>query len=251
MKKYLMGIAALAVLITGCTTKTSVVTVGDKDGIINENGEVQVKPVYKRMHRLDTLSTNNYEHPHYINLHWLHLNGEKYAVVRNVDNKYGIIDEEGNLKLKVVFDSIGQFINGFAKVEVNNKFGLINEDLEVVLKPIYDDVRTVIDDAIVVKNFMKNNRVQYGCLNTDMQLVAPLDYDMIYLSNEKRMRVKKDNLWGFMDTSCNLIVEPKYKFVNDFSNGLAKVETTDGLFTYIDLDGKEIERKTFSQGLDF
>ncbi|WP_320035214.1 WG repeat-containing protein [Halarcobacter sp.] len=251
MKKYLAGIALIA-LITGCAQKnTTVVTVGDKDGILNESGEVQVKPVYKKMGKLDTISTNNYKHPHYVNLHWLHIDGQRYSIVKNIDNKYGIVDDEGNLKLKVIFDSIGQFVNGFAKVEVDGKYGLINEDLEVVLKPIYDDVRNPIDEAIVVKNFMKNDRIQYGCLNTNMELIAPLDYDMIFLSNEKRMRVKKDNLWGFMDTRCNLVVKPQYKFAKDFSNGLAKVQKTDGLFTYINLAGEEIERKTFDEGLDF
>lgn len=250
MKRYIAGIALIA-LITGCADKnTAVVTVGDKKGVVNENGEVQVKPIYKSMKRLDTLSTNNYDHPHYLNFHWLHLNGERFAVVRNIDNKYGVIDEDGNLKLKVIFDSIGQFINGFAKVEVDGKYGLIDENLEIVLKPIYDDVRTAVEGSIVVKNYMKN-KVQYGCLNAKMELVAPLDYDMIYLSNEDRMRIKKDNLWGFMDEDCKVIVEPQYKFVSDFSNGLAKVEKTDGLVTYVDLSGKEVLRKTFNGGIDF
>lgn len=250
MKKYLMGMVAL-VVITGCSTNTTVVTVGDKDGIINDKGEVQIKPVYKKMQRLDTVSSNTYEHPHYVNLHWLHVAGEDYAVVKNIDNKYGIVDKKGNLKLKVIFDSIGEFFEGFAKVEVDNKFGLINEKFEIVQKPIYDDIRNVIDGSAIVKNYMKNKRVQFGCLDKDMNLVASLDYDMIYLSNEKRMRIRKGNLWGFMDTNCNIISEVQYKYVNDFSNGLAKVQKTDGLFTYINLEGKEIERKTFNQGLDF
>lgn len=251
MKKYLAGVALIA-LISGCADKnTTIVTVGDKKGIINKDGEVQIKPVYKDITRLDTISKNNYKHPHYINFHWLTLNENRYAIVKNIDDKYGIVDEEGNLKLKVIFDSIGQFINGFAKIEIDGKYGLINEDLKVVLKPIYDEVRTPIKNAIIVKNYMKNNRVQYGCLNTNMNLAAALDYDMIYLPNEDRMRIKKDNMWGFLDSDCNIIAKPQYKFANDFSEGLAKIEKKDGLVTYIDLSGKEIERKTFNDGIDF
>jgi len=251
MKKYLAGIALIA-LITGCANKdTTIVSVGDKDGILNEDGIVQVKPIYKKMDRLETITKNNYDHPHYVNLHWLHINDKRYSVVKNIDNKYGIVDENGNLKLKVVYSSIGQFINGFAKIEIDGKYGIIDEELKVVLKPVYDEVRNVTGEAIVIKNFMKNNRVQYGCFNTEIKLVAPLDYDMIFLPNEERMRIKKNGLWGFMDTKCNIVVDTKYKFVKDFSKGLAKVQKPDGLFTYVNLAGEEIERKTFNEGVDF
>lgn len=251
MKQYFIG-ATLVALLAGCTNNTTIVTVGDKDGLLNEKGDVQVKPVYKKLQRLDNISKNDYEHPSYVNLHWLHLNDTKYAVVRNVDNKFGIIDQDGNLKLKAVYDSIGKFFNGFAKIEEDNKFGLINDKFEVVVKPIYDDIRGAIDGAIVVQNYSKNNKLQYGCLNSnDFSLVAPMDYDMIYLSNEQRMRTLKDGKWGFMSTDCSIVVEPQYKYVNDFSNGFAKVQKEDGLWTYVNLDGKEIERKTFQSGLDF
>ncbi len=251
MKKYLIG-ATIIALMTGCSTKTTIVTEGDKDGLLNDQGNVQVKPVYKKLQRLENISKNDYEHPSYVNLHWLHINDTKYAVVKNVDNKYGIIDHQGNLKLKAVYDSIGKFFNGYAKIEVDKKFGLINDKFEVVVKPIYDDVRNVIDGAIIVQNYQKNNKLQFGCLNSkDMSMAAPLDYDMIYLSNEERMRIEKGGQWGFMATDCSIVVQPQYKFVNDFSNGFAKVQREDGLWTYVNLDGKEIERKTFQKGLDF
>ncbi|QDF30142.1 WG repeat-containing protein [Halarcobacter anaerophilus] len=250
MKKYLAGAAFIA-LLSGCGTNSTVVSVGDKEGILNSEGKVLVKPTYKRVSKFKTVENNEYKYPHYLNFHWLHLSGEKYAVVKNIDNKYGIIDEEGNLKLKVVYDSIGQFINGFAKIEVDKKYGLINENFEVVLKPIYDDVRTPLNGTIIVKNYTKDSKSKYGCLNKNMEEVSSLDYDMIFLSSEDRMRIKKDNLWGFMDNECNVVVSPQYKFEKDYSNGLAKVQKTDGLYTYIDLDGKEIVGKTFNQGLDF
>jgi len=252
MKKYLIAASLLAVM-AGCTSKnhTTVVSLDNKDGLLNENGKVLIKPIYKKMYKFTEIEKNKYEHPNYLNLHWLHSGVNEYAIVKNVDNKYGIITKDGKLKLKVIYDSIGSFFNGYAKIEVNNKFGLIDENFNVVVKPIYDDVRNTIDGATIVRNFDKNKRTKYGCLDNKFKLAAPIDYDMIYLSTEKRMRIQKDNLWGFMDTNCNIISKPQYKYVNDFSNGRAKVQRIDGLETYITLDGKEIERKTFTNGLDF
>ncbi|MEA1915077.1 MAG: WG repeat-containing protein [Campylobacterota bacterium] len=253
MKKltFIMGLSLIAIM-TGCVNKndTAVVTVKEKDGLINTDGEVQIKPIYKKMYKFDEINRNTYDHPNYVNMHWLHVGEEQYAVVKNIDNKYGIIGKNGELKLKVIFDSIGHFFNGYAKIEVDNKFGLIDENFEIVVKPIYDDVRSTIDGVTIVKNYKKNMRDQYGCLNSKMELVATLDYDMIYLSNEKRMRVEKDGLWGFMDTNCNITSAVQYKYVEDYSNGMAKVQK-DTLWTYVDLDGKEIERRTFESGTNF
>ncbi|QKF83216.1 WG repeat-containing protein [Halarcobacter ebronensis] len=231
MKKYLMGISIVLAL-AGCTTNNAVVVVGDKEGLLDKNGNVLIKAIYEKIDIFD-------------------LDGTMYAIVKDIGNKYGITDLNGNIKLDIKFDSIGRYINGFAKVEVGDKYGLINKNFELVLEPIYEDIRTVIDNSIVVKKELEENKVKFGCFNTNIEEIAPLEYDMIYLSSENRMRVKRENLWGFMDTSCKLIVEPKYSFVKDYSNGLAKVIGTNGLVTYIDLQGEEIERKTFNEGLNF
>lgn len=251
MKQLLISLSLL-LLVTGCSYKdsTAVVTETSKDGLIDNDGEVLIKPIYKKMYNLKTVNDNSYAHPHYINLHWLKIDEEEFAVVKNIDNKYGIIDKEGNLKLKVIFDSIGEFFNGYAKVEVDNKYGLIDENFEVVLKPIYDDIRNVLDGSIIVKNYTKNKQEKYACLDTDMDMLASFDYDMIYLSHENRMRIVKNNLWGFMDTDCNIIAEPKYTFADDFSRGIARVKNGK-LWTYINLDGEELNRKTFQEADNF
>lgn len=252
MKQILFALTALF-LITGCSQRehTTSITVKEKDGLINDDGDVLIKPVYKKVFHLDNPTANDYSHPHYINLHWIHLNGSKFAIVKNIDNKYGIIDKDGELKLKVMFDSVGNFFNGFAKVEVNGKFGLINEDFDIVVKPIYDGIRDVIDGSIIVKNYSKNDKTQYGCINSsNLDLVLPLDYEMIYISSEDRMRTIKEGKWGFIDTKCDVIAENIYEYADDFSNGAARVKK-DNLWTYIDSDGDELERRTFEDSTNF
>jgi len=252
MKKYIIGLSLLAIM-TGCSSKhdTAIVNVNEKDGLVNKNGNVQIKPIYKKIYNFTEFEKNKYDHPNYLNLHWLHTSEEQYAVVKNIDNKYGIIGKDGKLKLKVICDSIGNFFNGYAKIEVNHKFGLIDEDFNIVVKPIYDNVRNTIHGATIVKNYEKNHKSQYGCLDSKFNLKSPIDYDMIYLASEDRMRMEKDNLWGFMDSDCKIISKTQYKYANDFSNNMAKVQKQDGLWTYINKNGKELDRKTFNGGLNF
>lgn len=60
MKQVLLGLSILLV-ITGCGVKehTSAITVGQKDGLINNEGEVLVKPVYKKLYYLDNQVSND------------------------------------------------------------------------------------------------------------------------------------------------------------------------------------------------
>lgn len=253
MKKIFYILPLVLLVFTACSNKeyTTAVTVKDKDGLINNKGQLLIKPIYEKVYFLDNMTSNRYEHPNYVNFHWLHLNEKKFAVVKNIDGKYGIVDRQGNLKLKVVYDSIGNFFNGYAKIKFNGKYGLIDEKFNIVLKPVYDGVRDVIDSSIIVKNYEKNKKVQYGCINSeDMSLVLPLDYDMIFLSSEDRMRVQKDNKWGFIDTKCKLITKVKYDKVGDFSNSVAKVQK-DKLWTYINRDGKELNNIIFENADNF
>jgi hypothetical protein len=252
MKKYLIGIST-CILITACSVKndTAVITVNEKDGLVNRDGTVQIKPIYKKIYKFTEIERNTYSHLNYVNFHWLHMGEEQYAVVKNIDNKYGIISKDGRLKLKVIYDSISNFFNGYAKVEIDGKFGLIDENFNVVVKPIYDDIRNTINSATIVRNYEKNNRSKYGCLDSKFKLVAPIDYDMIYLSSEERMRTERNGLWGFLDKDCKIVSKTQYKYANDFFNGMAKVQKKDKLWTYINLDGEEIKRKTFNGGFNF
>lgn len=251
MKQFLICLG-IVLFINGCSYKeqTTVITVAQKDGLIDSDANIIVKPIYKKVYYMDNIAVNEYAHPHYINLHWIHIDDEKFAIVKNIDNKMGIIGEDGTLKLKVIFDSIGTFFNGFAKIEVNHKFGLINEDFEIVLKPIYDDIRNVLDGTIIVKNYETNKQAKYGCLNEEMELIASLDYDMIYLSSEERMRVEKSGLWGFLDLNCNVIAKAQYTFADDYSNGVARVKKGE-VWTFLDLEGEELSHKIFNDADNF
>ncbi len=57
MKKYLAGAAFIA-LLSGCGTNSTVVSVGDKEGILNSEGKVLVKPTYKRVSKFKTVENN-------------------------------------------------------------------------------------------------------------------------------------------------------------------------------------------------
>ncbi|MDC0933638.1 WG repeat-containing protein, partial [Arcobacteraceae bacterium] len=167
MKKIINIVVLLSIVfLTGCSTKIqneSVITINSKEGLLKENGEIAVKPVYKSISSFEG-DDFKYQHPNNFNIHWIENNFEStYAVVSNEEGKFGIINKEGELLIKPIYDSIGRYYNGFAKIELNNKFGLINEDFDVSVKPIYDEALEFVYDTIIVKKFNK-----YGCIDKNL-----------------------------------------------------------------------------------
>ncbi len=238
---YITGLLSI-VFFNGCSSKLShdsVVTVNGKDGLLKDSSEVTIKPIYKKIHTFEG-DDSTYPHPNYVNIHWIENTGDNtHAIVENIDGKFGIINKDGKLLLKVVYDSIGRFYNGFAKIELNKKFGLVNEDFEVVVKPIYDDISEFTYNTIIVKKFGK-----YGCIDKNLELKISPTMDMIYLQQEGFKRVEQNDKWGFLDTHCNFLVKPTYEYAYDFSNGFAKVKNGKN-WGFINTDGEFLTKPIF------
>lgn len=92
MKKIIYTFVLLSIMFfNGCSSKLShenldtVVTVNNKDGLLKDNSEVTIKPIYKKINRFDG-DFGRYFHPNYINIHWIENNGNNtYAIVENTD----------------------------------------------------------------------------------------------------------------------------------------------------------------------
>ncbi|MCK5293682.1 MAG: WG repeat-containing protein [Arcobacteraceae bacterium] len=231
-------------IFSGCNQKAikyTVIQEGDKDGMIQESGYITIKPIYKHILKCDG-NNAKFDHPNLVNLHWIH--NEKsgaYSIVQNIDGKFGIIDLDGNLLLKVVYDSITYFFDGFARIEVGGKFGLIDTNFNIVLKPTYDYIQEFVGDIALVHH---NNR--YGCINKNIELKIKPTYDRIYFQQENFLRTLIDKKWGYLDNQCNVLSKPIYDYGYDFSNGFAKV-ILDEKVGYLNPQGKLISKPIFTR----
>jgi len=248
MKKAISISCVLALIVlSGCTQAPEYATiqVGEKEGLIKNQQEMVVKPIFKRVASLQGIE-KNYQHPNYLNIHWFHDNGEKrYAVVENTSGKLGIIDTNGKMLVKPLFDSISTRFNGYIKIELNGKIGLLDEDFDVVLKPQFDKIDDFVYDTAVVEY-----KGKYGCIDRDMNLVLKPIYDHIYTLNEGIRRIELNDKWGFTNESCEVVVKPSFEYLEDFSNGIAKFQSNK-LWGYIRPDGTILSKNIFTNGDSF
>lgn len=67
------------------------------------------------------------------------------------DFKYGYIDKWGREVIPLIFDNVGNFNEGLAKVELNDKWGFIDTDGIIKVNCIYEDVCDFIDGLAYVR----------------------------------------------------------------------------------------------------
>ena len=85
----------------------------------------------------------------------------------------------------------------------------------------------------------KNNK--FGYADTSGKIVIPIEYDYVVNNyfNEKLLCVSKNNLYGYINPKNEIIIALKYKNAFSFTNGLAAV-MVDEKWGYIDVTGKMV-----------
>ena len=141
-----------------------------------------------------------------------------------------------NFNLYMKYDFVGNFYNGYARVELNNKYNFIDVQGNLVSpNQWFDWISDFHDGYARVK---LNNKWNY--IDTQGKLVSPnqwFDGVVDYFSNGYAM-VKLNNKWNLIDTQGKL-VSPNQWFdgVGRFTYGYATVKLN-GKWNLVDTQGK-------------
>ena len=243
---------------------------GVHHGFININGEIVVEPKYYSVkgfqENLIVVSKRN----GFLNL--LNQDGseilediyssditvsffEKLAKVKK-KSKYGFIDNNGIEVIKCKYSGVQEFSCGISVFKEKKLFGCINKSGEIVVSPKYDKIDG-FSNTISLGNSNSDARAvasigtSFGFIDTNGNEVVPLIYDDIdYSPKEGVYRVKKRNVFGYVDIFGKEIVAPQYNFARNFSNNLAAVKTNDK-WGFVNKDGNEIIKCNYSTTTNF
>src|SRR5690606_18177166 len=123
------------------------------------------------------------------------LGGDKFqdgiAIFANFEQKFGLIDKNGNQIVPAKYDYIKSFSNGLWAVYHNKKWGIIDKTGREIVPPKYGD-------SIYTEYF-----------------------------SDGALRVEVNEKYGFLDDKGNVIIPLIYDYAWEFHNGLAKVRLND------------------------
>lgn len=223
----------------------------NKFGVLNKNGEIVVparydivqipnpsKPVFICKYNYDT-EKNEYSTKvlndkseqilyQYITVDAIELNYgiseipyEKSVLKYKKNDKYGLIDFQGNIIVKAKYDEISSFDynEGLLLVKEKDKYGVININGAVVVKPNYDKVESdgyyeegakYSKSGFIVAN-KNGDKYKYGYINFKRKQILKIEYDQIARipNNAKNEDVYlvaiKDGKAGFYKNKVNTI----------------------------------------------
>jgi hypothetical protein len=145
-------------------------------------------------------------------------NSKIYSTTINGHFKIKCNDKEGFLNLKKGFkgdckyDNLSVLKGNYMMFEINNKKGFLHVDGREIIEGEYQDF-----DFGTKSHYFVSERYFYKGL----------------------VRASKDNLWGMIDTTGKIVVNFKYKGIEDFKYNKAKV-VIDEKVGLIDIKGNEI-----------
>lgn len=155
---------------------------------------------------------------------------------------WGFIDKKGNFKVKGQFSQVEEFDDyGVAKVYQEGKVGLINEDGELILPIMYDSISETKEGVITALQDKMYSIVD----TTGKILFTTNDYVFLGQSSDGYIAAGKviddEVKMGYIDKNGKVLVRPEYSLAYDFKNGKALVMISEGEYALIDKKGKVVK----------
>lgn len=186
------------------------------------------------------------------------IKGIKNSLITKIDNKVGVIDEEGNTvvpneynevlslgkdtnlyiikdnennygiygKIEPKYEEINPINNkNFYVVKQNGKYKVINEQENEVFTLSFDDVKEIKDNMLIY-----TNKGKYGAYNIESQKNISCEYDKLVYTCNNQLIAKKDNSYGIIDFDNNVKQKIEYAFIEFYEDSqIYELETKNNI----------------------
>lgn len=143
--------------------------------------------------------------------------------------QHGFIDTTGRLVIPQAFDSAGPFVNGLSPfMNKDYKTGIIDRTGKVVVPARYQEIRFGPEDMAIA---WKDQKWGYIDLRTRKEVVLRFEEAREFSEGLGLVAIRDRDqavLYGFVDRTGEMVVDPKRWTAKSFSGGLAAVHTEDG-----------------------
>lgn len=228
-------------------------------GAYTLQGQVICEPIYDHIvyvaHNLIKVGMDGKDYESYNDYYWE--DGERYDFTNY--NEYsiinwGLIDNNGNVILPLEYRAIADKVtDGLVEILSNKKVGYVDITGRVLLEPTYESIGEFVDGYAVVsktsyyydENGHDRERSIYGVINSQFKEIIPCVFDSIEYELETG-RFKTDVGYKTIDgryvavvDGKELLVDKKYKYCKPFDDTCAiAVRVADGHVNYGLIDKK-------------
>ena len=122
------------------------------------------------------------------------------------DNRWGLIDESGNVVVPTRYNAIGEFDEfGFAVMQRGEGIGVLDQRGEEILPPEYEDIKVLSEQLISVKSGR-----EWRVVNLAGRLILEPGYERLDLLAGGLLAYRRDGLWGVVNDTGTQVLPPQY-----------------------------------------
>ena len=169
--------------------------------------------------------------------------GQELRPVKGLYGKWGFVNERGEEVIPFIYNDVGDFSEGVARVKLNKKWGFIDKEGKRIIPCKYDDagdfsegLARICDD---VNEWGDPKYFKWGFIDKKGKEIISCIYEDVGDFSEGLARVKLNKKWGFIDKTGEEVIPLIYRDVDDFSEGVARVKYA-GKWFFINEIGKEV-----------
>lgn len=137
-------------------------------GFKDKNGNIIVEPIYKKLIRL----------------------GDSSWIVQNKRNKFGLIDNCGNVLVPIKYNHADRLVTKFAKFGNTYDYGVYDEYGNTIVEPKFSKI-----DILYGKMFLTYKNYKYGIVGFDGKTILENEFEDIYMPKPNVMRIKYQGRW--------------------------------------------------------
>lgn len=137
-------------------------------GFKDKNGNIIVEPIYKKLIRL----------------------GDSSWIVQNKRNKFGLIDNSGNVIVPIKYNHADRLVTKFAKFGNTYDYGVYDEYGNTIVEPKFSKI-----DILYGKMFLTYKNYKYGIVGFDGKTILENEFEDIYMPKPNVMRIKYQGRW--------------------------------------------------------
>lgn len=168
----------------------------------------------------------------------------KEFFVAEKDDKYCLLDRNGQVILPAEYDKIVKFNEKSIFLKKDGKDGLADFYGNIILPVEYDEIKPFQEGLILVEKDGKR-----GIAESDGSVTVPVEYDKIYLQNNK-FYVKKNKRHGILARDGHTLWPCNYFKAADNGNG-GYIIGSENAYAYYNEQGGQITAAEFSEAKPF
>ncbi len=149
--------------------------------------------------------------------------GDGLIAVKKKSGCYGIVDQSGNFVFPNEYDAIGKYCEGLARVREQEKAFFINRNGNRITDRSYQDAHDFQEGKAAV---MCGNDL-WGFINSKGEIVIDCGFCAVNDFSGGLAAVQKKNKWGFINETGQIIISCRYDEVRSFQEGFAAVRQKD------------------------